>query len=307
MSPTADPACELAHVVVLGGDGAVGRLLAGLLADAGAELTRCDLAPESCPGAAGLGRYVQADARRPSPALRALLADAGCAVLALPEAAALEALPHVLATLPAGALLADTLSVKTPFAQAALAARAPVELLGLNPMFAPALGWDGQAVVAVELAPGPRSRALLALLGERARVVTVPGAAAHDRMAAALQVAPHAALIAFGLALAQQDADLDALLEVAPPPFRALLALLARIASGNPETYADIQRANPQAPAARATLATGLARLGDAAQADDGAGAVAALLEELRTWLGAQREPLAAQAAELLAALSPPA
>jgi 4-amino-4-deoxyprephenate dehydrogenase len=294
---------ELARVVVAGGDGAVGRLLAAALAEAGAELTLCDLAPAPRADVAALGRHVQLDARRPSPDLRALLAGADCAILALPEAAALEALPHVLAALPPGALLADTLSVKTPFASAALAAGAPVELLGLNPMFAPSLGWDGQAVLAVELAPGPRAAALLALLRERARVVTVPDAAAHDRLTAALQVLPHAALIAVGLALAEQDADLGALLEVAPPPFRALLALLARIADGSPETYADVQRANPEAPAARAALAAALARL-DGAAGDEDPARVAALLGALRAWLGARREPLAAQAADLLGRLA---
>jgi prephenate dehydrogenase len=299
------PADDLARCALVGGNGAVGRLFAGALAAAGRELTILDAAPRAHTELEGLGAYVALDARRSSAALREALVTADCALLTLPEAAALDALPHVLDGLPAGALLADTLSVKTPFARAALAARAPVELLSLDPLFAPALGFAGHAVLAVELAPGPRSRALLALLRERAEVVAVADAAAHDRMTAALQVAAHASVLGLGLGLAQLGADLDALLAVAPPPFLALLALLARIASASPETYADIQRANPFAAEARAALADGLAQL-DAAALDADPRRVEALVAQAGTLLGPHREALAQQAAALLARLERP-
>jgi 4-amino-4-deoxyprephenate dehydrogenase len=299
------PPGELAHVVVIGAAGAVGRLFCGVLADAGSALTLADLAPSPPAELRALGPYLALDARSPSPRLDAALAQADCALLALPEAAALEALPRVLAALPAGALLAETLSVKTPFAEAFLAAGAPVELCSLNPMFAPSIGFAGRAVLAVEPAPGPRARALLALLRERARVVTVPGAEAHDRATAALQVATHAGTLAFGLALARLDVGLEALLPAAPPPFLAQLALLARIADGAPATYADIQRANPFAPAARAALIDALGRLDAAAAAADPE-ALEALIAAAAAPLGAQRDALAAEAAALLARLKPP-
>jgi 4-amino-4-deoxyprephenate dehydrogenase len=261
--------------------------------------------PQPHPDLPERSAYLALDARRDSAALRAALAEVDCALLTLPEAAALDALPHVLAALAPGALLADTLSVKTPFAQAALAAGAPVELLSLNPMFAPALGFAGHALLAVELAPGPRAQALLALLRSWTDVVALPDAAAHDRTTAALQVAAHAAVLGFGLGLAQLDVDLDALLAAAPPPFLALLALLARIASANPETYADIQRANPFGEEARGALAAGLAQL-DAAARDADPHAAEALVAQAGALLGSRREDLAAQAAALLAQLRRP-
>jgi len=52
-------------------------------------------------------------------------------------------------------------------------------------------------------------------------------------------------------------------LALAPPPHLTLLALLARIASGEPETYREVQ-ANPHAAQARAALATAATRLLDA-------------------------------------------
>lgn len=309
MGPHADdahaPAGDLARCVLVGGNGAVGRLFAGALAAVAREIAIADVAAEPHPDVRGVGPYHALDARQPSPALGAVLSDADCVVLALPEAAALDALPHVLAALPTDALLVDTLSVKTPFAQAALAARAPVELLSLNPMFAPSLGFAGHAVLAVELAPGRRSQALLTLLRSLARVVTVPDATAHDRAAAALQVATHASVLGFGLALARLDVDLDELLPVAPPPFLALLALLARIASANPETYADIQRANPFAAEARDALATTIAQLNHAAL-DADPQRIEQLVTQAGELLGPHREVLAEQAAALLARLETP-
>ncbi len=300
------PADGLARCALVGGNGAVGRLFAGALAAAGSELTILDAAPQPHPELPPAARYVALDATGSSPELRDALAGADCALLALPEAAALAALPHVAAALPAGALLADTLSVKTPFAHAALAIGTPLELLSLNPMFAPSLGFAGHAVLAVELAGGPRSRALLALLRAASRIVaTVPDAEAHDRMTAALQVAAHASVLGFALGLAQLDADLDTLLAVAPPPFLTLLALLARIASASPETYADIQRANPYAGQARRALAAAIVQLDDAALEDDPQN-TDALVAQAGALLGPHREALAAQAAALLARIEPP-
>lgn len=304
-SEASTPAGSLARFALVGGNGAVGRLFAGALAAAGREVAVLDAAPSPHPELPPAATYRALDARRPSAALREALAGADCALLALPETVALKALPHVLDALSPGALLADTLSVKTPFARAARKAGAPVELLSLNPMFAPSLGFAGHAVAAVELTPGPRSRALLALLRDRARVVVLPDAETHDRATATLQVAVHAGVLAFGLALAQLDADLDALLALAPPPFLAQLALLARIADGAPATYADIQRANPFGAEARAALGAALAQLGEAARDPDPA-RVEALIAQAGAPLDAHRDALAAQAAELLGRLRAP-
>jgi prephenate dehydrogenase len=91
-------------------------------------------------------------------------------------------------------------------------------------------------------------------------VVTVT-ADQHDRVSAASQALTHAAVIAFGAALAELDVDIADLDRMGPPPHTALLSLLARIASGAPEVYWDVQAANPHAPAARRALARGVSQL----------------------------------------------
>lgn len=294
------------HCAIVGGNGAVGRLFAGVLHESGAKVTAVDRDAAPHPGLPASAAYACTDATAGSLQLSRALAGANAVVLAVPEAVALDALPHVLACLRPGALVADTLSVKSPYVAAAIgpAAAAGVELLSLNPMFAPDLGLAGRTVLAVEVAGGPRSDALLAVLRSHGgSVVALGDAAAHDRLTAALQVAPHAALIGLGLALEHLGGDLDTLLAAAPPPLQALLALVARVASGAPETYADIQRANPFAAEARAALAGGLAWLDEAAGAEDAA-ELHALLGRVGGMLGDERERLAARSTGLFHALT---
>ncbi len=85
----------------------------------------------------------------------------------------------------------------------------------------------------------------------------------HDRACAALQVATHAAVLGFGIALRAAHYDLTAAAKIAPPPHRTLLALLARIVSGDPEVYRDIQVANPFAAEMRAQLVAAHRHLDD--------------------------------------------
>ncbi|NEB90429.1 prephenate dehydrogenase dimerization domain-containing protein, partial [Streptomyces bauhiniae] len=117
-----------------------------------------------------------------------------------------------------------------------------------------------------------------------ARVVRVD-AAEHDRLAAASQALTHAAVLGFGLALAGTGVSAADLRPVAPPPATTLLALLARVASGTPEVYWDVQHANAEAGAVRKALAEAVHRVADTVEHGTEAD-FAALLGELRAYLG---------------------
>lgn len=287
------------RAAVLGGSGAVGQLLAGLLAGGGTEVFVLDRRP---PAAGSPAAFVPCDAREPAAGAAGAIRDADLVILALPHDAALAALPAVCRLAPANALLVDTLSVKTPV-QAAVGRPGVIqEVLGINPMFAPDLGLAGRAVVAVPHRPGPGGAAFQALLRTAGARVVVMDAARHDRVTATLQALTHAAGLAFGLALRDLDPDLGPLLDVAPPPFRTLAALLARIVSGEPDVYREIQAANPAAAAARQALMRGVARV-DAAT---GAPEFGALVDELAGLLGDRRAPLAALCAGVFRSLERP-
>jgi 4-amino-4-deoxyprephenate dehydrogenase len=277
--------------LVAGGAGAVGALFTDLLTAAGARVVAVDSAP-------GPDRVV-GDVTAVDGVLAAELTAADVVVLAVPEAVALAALGPVTAALSPGALLVDTLSVKSPYAAAASAIRSDVELLSLNPMFAPSLGFPGRPVAAVELRGGPRSAEFLRLLTTAgARTVTVT-ADRHDRLAAATQALTHAAVLSFGAALAELDVTADELAALAPPPHATLLALLARIAAGTPEVYWDVQSANPFAETARAALSAGT-RAVDLA-VDKGEGQFTDLLTSMRSVLGDQLSTYGAHCARMFA------
>ncbi|MFF6918368.1 prephenate dehydrogenase/arogenate dehydrogenase family protein [Streptomyces sp. NPDC012466] len=282
------------HCVVAGGTGAVGRMFADRLAESGAAVLRVD------PAGAGPGALTD-DIRAPGPAAARALAAADLVLLAVPESVALDAVGPVTRLMRTDALFADTLSVKGGIAER-LRARAPrTQAVSLNPMFAPSLPLPGRPVAATVVTEGPAVRALLALIARWGARVVEMSAPEHDRLTAAQQAATHAAVLAFGLALGGLGVDVGALRATAPPPHRTLLQLLARISSGSPEVYWDVQAGNPHALAAREAVGHGLERLGRAVASGDAA-AFETLFEELRATLGDRhRTELAEACAEAFA------
>jgi prephenate dehydrogenase len=274
----------IGRVVVAGGSGAVGSLFAERLQDSGNDVVVVDLA-EPGPGY-GVTRFLQGDISEPGAEVTDLVRAADAVLLSVPEPVALVAIDRITGALRPDALIADTLSVKTTVVPALRAAvMVSGEALSLNPMFAPSLGFAGHPVASVVVRNGWRGRALRGLIEQwGARVVTVT-ADQHDRLAAAAQALTHAAVIGFGAALAELDVDIADLDRMGPPPHTALLSLLARISSGAPEVYWDVQAANPYAPAARRALARGVSRLTSVVEDGDRA-AFGDLLDRLCGVLG---------------------
>jgi prephenate dehydrogenase len=142
------------------------------------------------------------------------------------------------------------------------------EILSINPMFAPALGWNKRSVAAVEICSGPKTRAFCALMASWGAHIELVSATEHDQLTAAIQVATHAAILAFGDALIHLNFDVGKAIRLATPPHRLLLTLLHRLASQNSDVYWDIQACHPLATVVRDKLADGIARLSRAPCAD---------------------------------------
>jgi prephenate dehydrogenase len=268
--------------VVVGGAGAVGSMFVELLRDAGADVCVVDLDGRDRPVPDGV-RFRRADITQVADGLATELGAADVVVLAVPEQVALAALPGLAEAVRPGSVLAETLTVKSEFARAA-ASIDGVSILGLNPMFAPALGFEGRPVAAVVVRDGPGVAPLLELIGRRGGHVVPVSAETHDRLAAATQVLTHAAVLVFGFALADLGLPAAELRALAPPPHAMLLGLLARICAGTPEVYWDVQAGNPFAWEARDAPAGSLRRLADLIEG--GQEEFAAALGELRAFLG---------------------
>lgn len=273
---------QLQHCVVVGGTGAVGGMFASLLIGSGAEVYVIDTHSP-----ATTVQFEHSDITNPTSNVRTAIKMADLVLLAVPEHVALAAIAPVAAEMRQEALLAHTLSVQSPIATVVRSLELRIQIVGLNPMFAPSLGMTGRPVTATILNDGPRVSELLRLVSAWGGRVVRLEAEEHDRITAATQVLTHAAVLAFGLALADLDVNITLLSTLAPPPHAALLALLARIVSGTPEVYWDIQSGNPQAPLARAALASSLDRLITSTQEE---AAFAAVQQKGRKVLGTELE-----------------
>lgn len=295
----------LASVLILGANGALGRCLSALLAGAGHRVTGMDLAPDPIPGWAG-AEYRSCDLRSLTDAARAMLRSADWVLACLPEHVLLDAVDALVAPMAPGALLVDTLSIKSPIGARVACLREDVEYLGINPLFAPDVGFAGQNVVAVALRGGPRSRELIARMqGWGARIVSM-SAEQHDRAMAAVQVATHSAVLAFGMALDASDYDIEEIFGVTTPPHRLLLALFARMMSASAEVYWEIQTTNPFAGDLRARLAEGMSRLQQMAAAGDYE-TFLRCFEDGRALLGSHADDVARYCARLFEVPPPPA
>ncbi|WP_328590551.1 prephenate dehydrogenase dimerization domain-containing protein [Rhodococcus spongiicola] len=295
MTARADPVTDA--MVVVGGAGAVGAMLVDLARSGGDTVTVIDrIGPVD--GSAALA----GDVVTPSAQMRAVLAAADTVVLAVPEAVALAAVPVLDHIMHRGALLVETLSVKTRIHQAVCESPVQRPAVGINPMFAPPLGMAGRPVATVTHHAGPAvERFLGEVVGWGGRIVRLD-AAEHDRVSAATQALTHAAVLAFGLALAESGTNADILAATAPPPHTVLSALLARIATGLPEVYHDIQAGNPGAADARKALAAGLARLSETVEHGDEQ-MFASLMDDAVRPLGDRRERYQETCAEIFGQL----
>ncbi|WP_242215253.1 prephenate dehydrogenase dimerization domain-containing protein [Bacillus cereus group sp. BfR-BA-01383] len=247
---------ELKRCVIVGGSGGVGSMFATLLAKSGVEVCIIDITPLTTEF-----QFEKCDITAPTPHAISFIEKADMVMLALPENIALQAVAIVGEKMKKAALLVHTLSVQVPIATKIGVLEMPLEVVGLNPMFAPNLSIVGRPVAVIVQNSGPRADKLIQLLLTWGGSVVQLDAEEHDQLVAAMQALTHAAVFAFGLALADLDVDIVKMSSLAPPPHATLLALLARISSGTPEVYWDIQSANLQASTARITLLRAVDRL----------------------------------------------
>ena len=283
------------RAVVVGGRGAVGAMFTGLLRGSGVSTAIVDPEPGDEPVK---DESIKGDITAPDATAAEVVSGADLVVLAVPESVALRALDPLARLVRSGAVLVDTLSVKSRFAARLTGFPVAVEHVGLNPMFAPDLGMAGRPVAAVVTRDGPGTTRVLELVADWGGRVVRCTPEEHDGTTAATQALTHATVLSFGLALTRMGVDADRLTATAPPPHLALLALLARIVGGSPEVYWDVQEANPYAPGARQALADGLRDFATAVE--NGEAGVAAAFEDLRALLGAGFETQRRRGRELL-------
>ncbi|AUZ47860.1 chorismate mutase [Pseudomonas orientalis] len=254
------------HAVVVGILGSIGQLLANQLSIAGYCVTGIDIAVDD--QSAQPHTVIQGDVLRPGNEMKQRLGDAQILVLALAQNVLSEALPQLLPSLRSDCLIVDTLSIKSEFADFVATLDVAQPMVGINPMFSGDLDPAGRPVAVVTYRDGDAVARLVEWLHSWPANVFQMTASEHDRTMAYLQTLGHALVMGFGLTLEESAAPLTDLFELAPPPFKVMLALLARMTKNHPDVYWEIQSNNPYSKQIRSRMLAQLGKLDDVVNTD---------------------------------------
>ena len=206
-------------VVVVGGAGALGARFVSLFLRSGFQVEVLE----------------QAD----WPRAALICADAVLVLLAVPITLTTQVIMQ-LPELPADCILADITSVKSQPLQAMLAKHSgPV--VGLHPMFGPDItNLVKQVVVVCHGRDENQYQWLLKQLNVWGAELAVKLAAEHDSAMQLIQAMRHFSSLVYGVHLADENADLNELLQLSSPIYRLELAMVGRLFAQNAELYADI-------------------------------------------------------------------
>ena len=206
-------------VVVVGGAGALGARFVSLFARSGYEVVVLE--------------------QQDWPQAEAICAKAALVLLAVPITLT-EQLINKLPALPADCVLADITSIKQQPLNAMLQQhKGPV--VGLHPMFGPDItNLVKQVVVVCHGRHENQYQWLLKQLNVWGAELAVKQAAEHDSAMQLIQAMRHFSSLVYGVHLADENADLNELLQLSSPIYRLELAMVGRLFAQNAELYADI-------------------------------------------------------------------
>jgi 4-amino-4-deoxyprephenate dehydrogenase len=246
-------------VTILGINGSFGSLFSRLLyQEDRLTITGIDLNSEAHISSK-CSKYIQVDLRIFIENLILVLSESGLIIICLPEDIAYQFLKLYEHYISKTALLIDTLSVKKEVAS--FYEKNHFNALSLNPMFGPDLQMEGKNIIVVKFKETTASNWFISLLETWKLNIVYATSDEHDKMSSIVQVATHAAIMAFGATLNESDISISELLKVATPPFLSISALFGRIVSGNKKVYWNIQNENTYASEVRKKLIKNLIAL----------------------------------------------
>ena len=210
---------DLGRIVVIGGAGKLGMLFVRMFRLSGYQV---DILEQ--------GDWDKADA---------LFTNAGLVVVSVPINLT-ETIIAKLGRLPTDCVLADITSIKNKPLQAMLNAhQGPV--VGLHPMFGPDVGNLAKQVIVC--CDGRGKEQYQWLLDQMqiwgARIYDVD-AKQHDDAMTLIQALRHFTTFVYGAHLAEENPDLQQLLDLSSPIYRLELAMVGRLFAQDPTLYADI-------------------------------------------------------------------
>jgi chorismate mutase/prephenate dehydrogenase len=220
-----DAAAQARHILIVGGGGQMGQLLADILEARGHTLDILE----------------KADGRDRAEAV----SKADLTLISVPMSDAVDVARDIAPLVPPDAALADINSLKRDICLA-MADNCRGQVLGTHPMFGPTVSsLRRQKVVVCPVRPGPVTdwfRQELQAIGAEL-IETTPEA--HDRMMAVVQVLVHFRTLVMGDALRRSGVAVQDSLQFTSPIYRLELAVVGRLFTQDPDLYAEIEMSNP--------------------------------------------------------------
>ncbi len=206
-------------IVVVGGDGALGKRFVSLFKRSGYSVEV-------------LEQYNWHQAEE-------LVLGAALVLVAVPIAVTEQVITQ-LPQLDEETVLADLTSTKTGPLSAMLT-RHSGAVVGLHPMFGPDISNIAKQVVVVSHGRDvEKYQWLIKQFKVWGAVLTEKSAQQHDDLMQLIQAMRHFSSLVYGVHLAEEQADLQQLLELSSPIYRLELAMVGRLFAQNAELYADI-------------------------------------------------------------------
>lgn len=264
------------RVVVLGGRGAMGRLMVDLFEAQGHTVKVVDRGPNG------------SDPTDPRTADISAVEAADVVVVSVPIAATEEVIRQVGPRLRPQALLMDVTSIKGPPVAAMLEATANsgAEVVGTHPMFGPGVSTLAGRRVILCRGRGDRGFTWAQQLFEaRGLLTTVASTEEHDRAMALVQVLNHFQTQVFGLALSRLPGTLADSLRYTSPAYLMELYTMARHFGQDPALYAAIEMRNPESARMTSAFCSAAAELAAIIEAGD-VEAFCRVFDEVRDFLG---------------------
>lgn len=246
------------NILILGGAGRVGQFVARILEPHAQALTLIDLVAPPPQYRHYLMSALDVVERKPD-----ILQEITVIVFALAEDLAIGALERFSQKLTSVEVIINTCSIQDVFHAKTAILFPSAASVGVNFMFSPDLDCRGRSVVLCERRQSKAGKLLEKILLHNGMEVRKLVPADHDELMAICQSLPHAAILAFALALQSSRFDMDTLNALSPPPMKAMLGLVARVLRNAPETYWDIQKYNSGAQQQRDKMISSLGLLTD--------------------------------------------
>jgi chorismate mutase/prephenate dehydrogenase len=212
-----NPSCR--NIVIIGGNGQLGSIFVNAFRASGYR--------------------VDALSRRNWDEAPKILANPSLVIVCVPIDVT-EDVIRGLKDLPEDCILADFTSVKSAPLKAMLEThKGPV--MGLHPMFGPDIASLAKQVIVYCEGRFPEQcqwvLAQMRIWGSRIEEVN---ALEHDEAMSIIQALRHFTTYAYGVFLAQSNADLDSLIKLSSPIYRLELMMVGRLFAQDPNLYADI-------------------------------------------------------------------